>query len=191
MTRPNCLQTIPATILVAILLALLATTVAARPAKQSDEDHGERPHSRSLIAPDRLRPRIPSGPVNPRVPVFVVGIPFVGEVEDVSTDSEPGERIVALAAATGTTVKGKLVYDDQRDTGHFDIRRDFSGNEGSAPTTGGANYLGAWFFVADFYELDSVAGSPLHLNCKKEKYLGSATVGASGDYSFSVNETDN
>ena len=94
------------------------------------------------------------------------------------------------AAANTITLKGKVVYNDQRDNGHFDWRRDLSGNPG-AEATDSTNYLGAYYVVADFYELDSVAGSPLHLNCKKEKYLGSATLNADGEYSFSFNATDN
>ena len=89
-------------------------------------------------------------------------------------------------ASQTVTVEGRLFYNDLRDVGHFDWRRDPSGAVGQklGYSPGATNWLGAAYVVADLYEVDTVGTSLAHLNCKSEKLVGSATVNSRGEYSF-------
>jgi hypothetical protein len=113
---------------------------------------------------------------------------------DVSRDDlEP--RLVGLLGASsevsGFTISGALFYNDLRKVGHFDWRDDTEGNPGGevaySSTTDHRNYLGALDVVADFYEVDSTGWGS---DCTKEEYLGSTTVGASGEFSKSFDISD-
>ena len=111
---------------------------------------------------------------------------------DVTTDRNSR---AARGGSSTVEIEGKLFYNDLRTVGHFDWRRDMSGNPGvktpASSSTNLTNYLGALDVVADFYEIDSVGRSILHLRCNSKKYLGSATVSSDGSYSFSYSGSDN
>lgn len=99
----------------------------------------------------------------------------------------------ATAHATRTiTVEGSLYYNDLRDIGHFEMRRDRSGNVGQhlGYSVGAQNWLGAWYVVADFYEIDGVGPSLLYPQCELRKLLGSRTINYFGDYSFTATIDD-
>lgn len=99
----------------------------------------------------------------------------------------------ATAHASRTiTVDGSLYYNDLREIGHFEMRRDRNGNLGQQVgySAGAQNWLGAWLVVADFYEVDTAGPSILYWNCELQKYLGSKTINSSGDYSFTATIDD-
>jgi hypothetical protein len=103
------------------------------------------------------------------------------------SDAPRYARSFARASGT-TTIDGRLFYNDLRDVGHFDWRRDRDGNIGgfTGYSTGGQNWLGAWYVVADFYELDSVGPSAAHPSCERQQQLGSRTINYLGEYSFTA-----
>jgi len=157
-----------------LTFAMLVVTLVALPSSSSD---AATPRAGQQLLPGRT-------PV-----VVATGLPASVNAVPVHVDGAANE-IDAIPIAKGAiTVTGKVVYNDLRDEGHFDWRRDLTGNQGAKPT-GSVNYLGAWMVVADFYELDSVAWSPWHSNCHSETYLGSDTLDSYGAYSFSFSATD-
>ena len=95
-------------------------------------------------------------------------------------------------ASRTITVEGRLFYNDLRNIGHFDYRRTMSGAVGQQVgfSAGATNYLGAWYVVADFYEVDTVPNSILHPNCHSQTLLGSRTINYRGEYSFTATIDD-
>lgn len=90
-----------------------------------------------------------------------------------------------LSGVPSTTIiiQGKIFYNDLRNDGRFDWRKDLYGNTGSqssSRTSGSTNYLGALDVVADFYKL-----------CDSRKVqIGSATAGPDGSYSKSFTQSE-
>jgi hypothetical protein len=132
-----------------------------------------------------------AGPRRPQVTSRIVAATHVPSDAALShKDLAPGAITRVPVSRNTVTIEGQLVYNDLREDGHYSWRYDEEGKQG-AEATGKENYLGAYYVVADFYELDSVSKSLLHTNCKSEDYLGSVTLDRSGKYSFSSSATDN
>lgn len=110
------------------------------------------------------------------------------EDDDVASLSGDELQLAVLPnpqASGATTVEGKLFYNDLREVGNFDLRRDKLGAVGTGAgfSLGGENFLAALDVVADFYELDSVVGA----GCVSSQLLGSSTVNSLGEYSQTFN----
>lgn len=97
-----------------------------------------------------------------------------------------------VAASRTVTVEGRLFYNDLRESGRFEWRRDPAGSVGQKVgfSPGAMNLLAAWFVVADFYELDTVDTSTSHPTCKAEESLGSSTINSRGEYSLTRSIAD-